>query len=199
MVCELRLSQPPSCPSILHANVPSDHWGEPAAARPGPGLEAYLIRAQAVLARGTEAGPALLLRGDDWQVMAPYLRAPWVVEAPELAHAPNPGNDWADIEQAYLRGTPEMLYIDQFLHPVALASLRFYCLESKLWLTEYQGKHLGAFANLGFVSPLHFQIDRELRARMPKVFSEHPLNQLWGLKNDPRRINVTYLFDRQLG
>ena len=153
---------------------------------PVPGLEAYLTRAQAVLARGTEGGPALLLRGDDWQVMAPYLRTPWVVEAPELAHALNPDNDWADIEQAYLRGTPEMLYIDQFLHPEALASLRRYCLESKLWLTEYQGKYLGAFANQGFVSPLHFQIARELRARMPQVFGEHPLNQLWGFKYDAR-------------
>ncbi len=158
------------------------------AARGAPvlGLEAYLTRAQAVLARGTEAGLALPLRGDDWQEMAPYLRAPWVVEAPALAHGLNPDNDWAGIEQAYLRGTPEMLYIDQFLHPEALASLRRYCLESKLWLKEYQGKYLGAFANQGFVSPLHFQIARELRERMPRVFGEHPLNQLWGFKYDAR-------------
>ena len=151
-----------------------------------PGLEAYLTRAQAILARGTEAGAVLPLRGDDWQAMSTYLRAPWVAEAPALAHALNPDNDWVGIEQAYLRGTPEMLYIDQFLHPEALASLRRFCLESKLWLAEYQGKYLGAFANQGFLSPLHFQIARELRERMPQVFGAHPLNQLWGFKYDAR-------------
>lgn len=153
---------------------------------PVAGLDAYLTRAEAVLARGNEGGATLPLHGDDWQAMAAYLRTPWVVEAPELAHALNPDNDWAGIEQAYLRGTPEMLCIDNFLHPEALASLRRYCLESRLWLTEYQGKYLGAFANQGFQSPLHFQIARELRARMPLVFGEHPLNQLWGFKYDAR-------------
>ncbi len=153
---------------------------------PVPGLDAYLQRAQAVLGRGDGSGAPLPLRADDWAAMAPYLRTPWVAPAPELAHALNPDNDWADIEAAYLRGAPEMLYIDQFLHPEALASLRRYCLESRLWLTEYQGKYLGAFANQGFLSPLHFQIARELRARMPRVFGEHPLNQLWGFKYDAR-------------
>jgi len=153
---------------------------------PVPGLDDYLKRAQAILARGAESGAALPVHGDDWQAMATYLGTPWVVEAPALAHALNPDNDWADIEAAYLRGTPEMLYIDDFLHPEALVSLRRYCLESRLWLTEYQGKYLGAFANQGFQSPLHFQIARELRERMPRVFGDNPLNQLWGFKYDAR-------------
>lgn len=153
---------------------------------PVPGLDRFLARAQAVLARAPLGQEPVRLLADDWQEMATYLQTPWVADTPALPHALNPDNDWRAIEEAYLSGTPEMLYIDHFLAPDALVALRRYCLESKVWLTEYRGKYLGAFANQGFISPLHVQIGREMRERMPQVFRDNPVNQLWGFKYDAK-------------
>jgi len=153
---------------------------------PVPGLHRFLERAGAVLARAPLGHEPVRLLDDDWREMSTYQQALWVVDSPALPHALNPANDWRGIEDAYLSGTPEMLYIDDFLAPDALMALRRYCLESKVWLTEYQGKYLGAFANQGFLSPLHVQIGREMRERMPRVFRDNPVNQLWGFKYDAR-------------
>lgn len=153
---------------------------------PIPGLDRFLERAGAVLARASLGEEPVRLLADDWAAMSMYQQTPWVVASPTLPHALNPANDWRAIEQAYLRGSPEMLYIDDFLAPDALSALRRYCLESKVWLTEYRGKYLGAFANQGFLSPLHVQIGREMRERMPLVFRDNPVNQLWGFKYDAK-------------
>jgi hypothetical protein len=68
-----------------------------------------------------------------------------------------------------------------------------------VWSREYRNQYLGAFAADGFVSPLHVQIARELRQRLPRIFSDHPLEQLWGFKYSPQMesgINVHADFAR---
>lgn len=64
--------------------------------------------------------------------------------------------------------------------------MQHYCLASQLWLREYPNQYLGAFANQGFVSPLHLQLAQELREKMPAAFQDFPLSQLWGFKYDTR-------------
>lgn len=94
----------------------------------------------------------------------------------------NPDNDWRAIEAAYLAGRPEIVHIDNFLTPDALAALRAFCLRSTVWRTEYDDEYLGAFAHRGFLSPLHIQIADELRRKMPGIFKDDPLEQLWAFK-----------------
>lgn len=94
----------------------------------------------------------------------------------------NPDNDWAALEAQYLDTHPEIIFIDDFLSPAALADLQRFCLVSTVWHKAYDGHYLGAFAEGGFISPLHCQIARELRTKMPRIFGEHGLRQLWSFK-----------------
>ncbi len=111
----------------------------------------------------------------------------------------NPDNDWAAIEDQYFASTPEIIHIDNLLAPDALKALREFCLASAVWRTEYKNQYLGAFAEEGFVSPLHFRIAEEFKAKMPRVFGPHRLEHLWGFKYSSRMdkgINVHADFAR---
>lgn len=127
-------------------------------------------------------------------LLMPYLAAEHVFEMPVLkTTCLNPENDWQALEDAYLKATPEILYIDNFLSKEALQAFRDFGLLSKVWLKEYVNSYLGAFANQGFVSPLHLQLARELKQKMPRIFKDYSLNQLWGFKYDAtlgKGINV---------
>ena len=126
--------------------------------------------------------------------MQAFLCAPWVLEMPaDMPHVLNPDNDWPALEAAYLAGTPEILTIDNFLSLPALKALQEFAHASRVWHGEYANNYLGAFANRGFSSPVHLQLARELRQRMPRVFKDYLLTQLWGFKYEPavtRGINV---------
>lgn len=128
------------------------------------------------------------------EALAPYWRAPLLYRMPEdLDCCINPDNDWRAIEETYLAGSPEVVRIDNFLCPQALAAFREYALVSKVWHAEYPDKYLGAFANRGFISPLHLALAEELRRAMPRVFLDYGLTQLWGFKYDStlgKGINV---------
>lgn len=111
----------------------------------------------------------------------------------------NPAQDWKAIERAYVTGAPELAVIDDFLSKDALAELQRFALVSAVWKTEYLHQYLGAFAEDGFLSPLHFQIARELKEKLPRVFGPHRLEHLWGFKYAPkitRGINVHADFAR---
>lgn len=174
----------------LKHDVQQAHW----LARHGhkvPGLTAFLKTGEALLdqAPGTavHATPADLAR------MQPFLSAPWVHAMPQLPDVLNPANDWPALEAAYLAGTPEILTIDNFLSAPALQAFQDFAHASRVWHGEYANNYLGAFANRGFNSPLHLQLARELRQRMPRVFQDYLLTQLWGFKYEPsvtRGINV---------
>lgn len=159
------------------------------------GLKDFLKAAQDVLDR-TQQQPdlsKLALTAREQIALAPYLGAVHVHPMPQPRHCLNPDQDWARIERDYFSHTPELLYIDDFLAPQALAAFQQFNLRSKVWLEEYGNQYLGAFGNKGFASPLHLQLARELRERMPRVFREYPLNQMWGFKYDAtlaKGINV---------
>jgi tetratricopeptide (TPR) repeat protein len=126
--------------------------------------------------------------------MLPYLQAGFLPDLPECpGGALNADVDWAAIERDYLDSANEIIHIDNFLSPMALASLQRFSLTAKVWLKDYANKYLGAFSDRGFISPLHFQIARELHAKMPTVFGPHPLGRFWAFKYDAtlgKGINV---------
>jgi len=160
-----------------------------------PGLSAFLKTGEALLrkvqdpaaTRAVHATPAELAR------MQTFLSAPWIHTMPAMPDVLNPANDWPALEDAYLAGTPEILAIDNFLSDPALKAFQDFAHASRVWHGEYANNYLGAFANRGFNSPLHLQLARELKQRMPRVFQDYLLTQLWGFKYEPavtRGINV---------
>ena len=166
------------------------------------GLEDFMEVAQELLEASHRQGNPEIINPTARQMlaMAPYLETPYFFEMPVLrSSCVNPGNDWAAIEDAYLAGKPEIVQIENFLSAEALAAFQDYALVSKVWMVEYVNKYLGAFANKGFLSPLHLQLARELRQVMPRVFKDHRLSHLWGFKYDEtlgRGINVHADFAR---
>lgn len=178
----------------LKHDVQQAHW----LAQQGhdvPGLAAFLKSGEALLrkvqnpaaTRAVHATPAELAR------MQTFLSAPWVHAMPSMPDVLNPANDWPALEDAYLAGTPEILTIDNFLSDPALKAFQDFAHASRVWHGEYANNYLGAFANRGFNSPLHLQLARELKQRMPRVFQDYLLTQLWGFKYEPavtRGINV---------
>ena len=138
---------------------------------------------EGICERAMGAGQGIVLSADEMAAIArhrsrPVLYQPTKVPGPCL----NPENDWTSIEEQYLGAAPEIVVIDDLLSPWALSELQQYCLTSAVWTKEYPNQYLGAFADRGFFSPLHAQIAVELRSRMPRIFADHPLEQLWGFK-----------------
>lgn len=106
--------------------------------------------------------------------------------ASALEQCLNPNNDWAEIEERYFASEPEIIQIDDLLSPEALAELRKFCLISTTWKLEFKNQYLGMLAEGGFVSPLHIEIAKELRLKMPRIFGDHYLDQLWAFKYTSR-------------
>ena len=96
----------------------------------------------------------------------------------------NPNKNWLDVEDEYLNSTNQIMYIDDFLSDEALVELREFCLVSRVWNKEYENKYLGAFSDDGFISPIHLQIAKDLKEKLPKLFGTHHLAEFWGFKYD---------------
>ncbi|MHB1205562.1 MAG: tetratricopeptide repeat protein [Rhodospirillaceae bacterium] len=103
-----------------------------------------------------------------------------------IASCLEPSNDWAAIEERYFASRPEIIHIDNFLSPAALRAMQDICLMSTVWTAEYANRYLGAFADTGFVGPVHYQIATELRRVMPRIFGGQTFEQLWAFKYDCR-------------
>jgi hypothetical protein len=114
------------------------------------------------------------------------------VAAPELdGGALNPDLDPASIAADYERRAPGMTWIDDFLRPEAVASLRRYLLESTIWYdADHPNGYVGAYLHDGFTCPLILQIARELPALLPGIFGDRPLLQLWAYHYDSRLSGI---------
>ena len=109
----------------------------------------------------------------------------------EPGGAVNPALDAAAIEADYRRHAPGITFIDGFLTPAALESLRRFCLEATVWYeSRYTNGYLGAFLDDGFCCPLLLQIAEELRRALPGIFGHHTLRKLWGFKYDSRLSGI---------
>lgn len=131
---------------------------------------------------------------DEASALLPYLQSGhFHLSAGLPMYALNPGIDWRREEKKYLASEKQIVHIDDFLSPAALAWFQDFALESRVWTKEYRNNYLGAFSDQGFISPLHLQLANELRENMPSLFGPHPLKRFWGFKYDAtlgRGINV---------
>jgi hypothetical protein len=113
-----------------------------------------------------------------------YGRIVHVRDTPRVARPFSGSWTGSAVEDAYLGEQPNVVVVDDFLSAEAIESLREFCLESTVWLTNrYDHGRLGAFFRDGFSCPLLAQIAEELRAALPRVIGRrHPLRQIWGFK-----------------
>ena len=107
-----------------------------------------------------------------------------IYQMPTVDTTLNADLDWFTIEKRYFASDPELIFIDNFLSNQALNAFQNFSLYSKIWNKEYKGSYLGAFANQGFISPLHLKLALDLKRAMPRVFKNYPIGQLWGFKYD---------------
>jgi tetratricopeptide (TPR) repeat protein len=93
--------------------------------------------------------------------------------------------DGPSIEGNYFRQSPGITWIDDFLTQDALNELRKYCLESTIWFDfNHTNGYLGASFENGFADALLLQICDELRARLPNIFLDYSVMQMWAFKYD---------------
>ena len=95
-------------------------------------------------------------------------------------------NDYGAIEESFMRGTPKLVVIDNFLAPAALASLREFCEEATLWKSSFDNGYVGALLGSGFSPRVLLAIADELKLMMPRVIGAAPLTQAWAFKYDQR-------------
>jgi tetratricopeptide (TPR) repeat protein len=121
-----------------------------------------------------------------------YNRCMHRAEAPALTGgALSPGLDGGKITAEYFARGPGIAWIDGFLRPEALASLRRYLLESTIWHdAEHPGGYVGTYLHDGFDCPLVLQIAEELPALLPDIFGDRPLLQLWAYHYDSSMTGI---------
>jgi hypothetical protein len=80
-----------------------------------------------------------------------------------------------------------LTYVDDLLSYKALASLRKFLLGSTIWFDFFHnGGYMGAYLKDGLASPLILQISEDLRKKLPKIFKDHKITQIWAYKYDSR-------------
>lgn len=167
------------------------------------GLSEFVDVGNGILARAAMANDPdapVKLEKAEAAALIPYLQSGhFHLSAGRPQSVLNPEIDWAAEEQRYIESENEIVYFDDFLSPAALQWFQAYSLESRVWNKEYANKYLGAFSDQGFISPLHLQLGRELRQKLPRLFGPHTLNRFWGFKYDAilgKGINVHADFAR---
>src|SRR5258706_5752447 len=159
------------------------------------GMPAVAARTAAVLGSvQARAGPTDIVRltAHERMMLGPdYNRRLHVVETPALPGDPLGAWDRPRLEADYLAARPELVVIDDFLSPAALAALRRYCVESTLWFDfSHRDGYLGAALDDGFDCPLLLQIAEALRRALPRVLAPHPLAHLWAYKHNSQLKGV---------
>lgn len=98
--------------------------------------------------------------------------------------AVNPANATPALDEQWRGNWPQMVVIDDFLTPEALASLRRYCAQSTVWKRNYQAGYIGATPQDGFACPLLAQIAQEIRTTFAAMLKAHQLQYLGAFKYD---------------
>ncbi len=159
-----------------------------AAGRIGPGYDAVIAEYRRALADPslpTDPYTMVPLDPARYPTLAASYKRPLHVPVIAMPEGPLVSDTlhWGDIEARYLDAEPNMVCLDGLLTPAALDAVRTWCLEATVW-NEVKAGYLGALMHDGFASPLMLRIAAELRARMPRVIGDRPLQTMWGFKYD---------------
>jgi len=148
----------------------------------------YEAALAALPANANGSGPMEIPDGFRLRLAPNYNRLLYRPDAPARAGgALNPQLAADTIEADYGRHHPGITFVDDFLEPEALATLRRFCLEATVWFEcRYGNGYLGAFLEDGFCCPLLLQIAEEVRRALPGIFGPHTLRKLWAFKCDNR-------------
>ncbi len=120
-----------------------------------------------------------------------YNRLIYQVEAPKLKEdVVNNSLNTEKITQNYFDHDFGLTYIDDFLSPLALDSLRKFLLGSTIWFDIKPTGWIGAYLGSGLANPLILQIADELSKKFPKIFKDYPIKQIWAYKYDSRAKEV---------
>lgn len=94
-------------------------------------------------------------------------------------------NNFSKIEEKFLNSEVPVLYFDNFLTPEALKMVQDYCNQSTIW-HEYKRNrgYLASYMDNGLSTEILYQISDELRQRMPKIFKDLYLMNIWAFKYD---------------
>jgi hypothetical protein len=99
------------------------------------------------------------------------------------ARALHPSWDGTAVEEhfasASTTGGVPVAVIDNFLSNDALQQLLRFCKRSTVWHNPMHGAYLGAYESTGFTGGLIYQIAEELRARVPHILGDYPLDYAW--------------------
>lgn len=98
--------------------------------------------------------------------------------------AVNPANATPELFRRWREAAPQLVVIEDFLTPQALAKLRAYCAESTIWRRVYDAGYIGATPPDGFAAPLLAQIAEEIREVYAPIMSPHAFHYLGAFKYD---------------
>ncbi len=119
-----------------------------------------------------------------------YNRIIHKIEAPKLNnYAVNNSLNVEKTTEEYFDHESGLAYIDNFLTPEALASMRNFLLCSTIWFDIKKDGYIGAYLEEGLANPLILQIAEELRTKFPRIFKDHPVTHIWAYKYDSRAKN----------
>ena len=99
-------------------------------------------------------------------------------------------NDYSAIEDGFMRSSPKLAVIDNFLSPAALAALREYCEEATIWKSYFDNGYVGTLFGSGFCPRVLLAIADEMKMMMPRVIGDYPLMQAWAFKYDQRLTGI---------
>ena len=132
-----------------------------------------------------EPNKNIFLKDNETNALLPFYKTQHIYKANKIPEdCLNSKNNWNQVESEYLNSDKQIMYIDNFLSQESIKEIREFCLASKVWVHQYDKKYLGAFADSGFISPLHLKIRKELQKKMPNLFGKYNSGKFWGFKYD---------------
>jgi tetratricopeptide (TPR) repeat protein len=95
------------------------------------------------------------------------------------------------ISEDYKKNKPGFTYFDNFLTDEVLNALRNFCLNSTIWHSYRRSQgYLAAYQDDGFNCFLLYQIANEIKEKLPEIFRNLPLINMWAFKYDSHLSGV---------